>query len=72
MKKIISVLCSLVLVSVVAFAQNNDKKGQRDPEKWREKWLHSVPEAVFCVALLLLCLAAIAGDTYNPFIDFQF
>jgi len=37
MKKIISVLCSLVLVSVVAFAQNNDKKGQRDPEKWREK-----------------------------------
>ena len=42
------------------------------PEKWREKWLHSVPEAVFCVALLMLCLAAIAGDTYNPFIYFQF
>lgn len=42
------------------------------PEKWRKKWLHSVPEAVFCVALLLLCLAAIAGDAYNPFIYFQF
>ena len=34
MKKIISVLCALVLVSVVALAQNNGKK---DPEKWREK-----------------------------------
>ena len=34
MKKIISVVCALVLVSVVAFAQ--DKK-QKDPEKWREK-----------------------------------
>ena len=28
--------------------------------------------AVFCVILLILCLAAIAGDTYNPFIYFQF
>ena len=34
MKKIISVVCALVLVSVVAFAQN---KNQKDPEKWREK-----------------------------------
>lgn len=34
MKKIISAVCALVLVSVVALAQNNDK---RDPEKWREK-----------------------------------
>lgn len=34
MKKIISVVCTLVLVSVVALAQNNGKK---DPEKWREK-----------------------------------
>ena len=42
------------------------------PEKLRKKWLGSVPEAVFCVLLLILCLAAIAGDTYNPFIYFQF
>ena len=41
--------------------------------KWlKEKWLGSVPEAVFCVIMLILCLAAIAGDTYNPFIYFQF
>ena len=38
------------------------------PEKWRRKWLHSVPEAVFCVALLMLCLAAIAGDTVRDFV----
>ena len=34
MKKIISVVCALVLVSVVALAQNKNRK---DPEKWREK-----------------------------------
>ena len=45
---------------------------RRCPEKLRKKWLGSVPEAVFCVILLILCLAAIAGDTYNPFIYFQF
>ena len=45
---------------------------RRCPEKLRKKWLGSVPEAVFCVLLLILCLAAIAGDTYNPFIYFQF
>ena len=34
MKKIISVLMVLTLVSVMAFAQKSDKK---NPEKWREK-----------------------------------
>ena len=42
------------------------------PEKWRKKWRNSVPEAVFCVILLILSIAAIACDTYNPFIYFQF
>lgn len=35
MKKIISVLCALALVSAVAFAQKPEKKG--DKEQWREK-----------------------------------
>ena len=35
MKKIISVLCALALVSAVAFAQKEDKKA--DKEQWREK-----------------------------------
>ena len=42
------------------------------PEKWKDKWKNSVPEAVFCAAILILCIAAIASDTYNPFIYFQF
>jgi alginate O-acetyltransferase complex protein AlgI len=42
------------------------------PEKVAAKWRDSVPEAIYCVLLLLLCLAAIASDTYNPFIYFQF
>jgi len=42
------------------------------PAKWREKWLGSVPEAVWCAALLVLCIAYIAGESYNPFIYFQF
>ena len=35
MKKIISVLCALALVSAAAFAQKVEKKG--DKEQWREK-----------------------------------
>lgn len=42
------------------------------PEKIQTKWKDSALEAVYCVVLLLLCLAAIASDTYNPFIYFQF
>ena len=34
--------------------------------------LSSVPEAVFCVVMLVLCIAAVTSDTYNPFIYFQF
>lgn len=37
-----------------------------------EKWRDSAAEAMYCVALLILCLAALASDTYNPFIYFQF
>lgn len=37
-----------------------------------ERWKNSVFEAVWCTVLLILCLAAIASNTYNPFIYFQF
>ena len=42
------------------------------PEKIQKIWKDSVPEAVYCVILLILCLASMAADTYNPFIYFQF
>ena len=42
------------------------------PEKIRERWSGSVIEAAYCVCILILCLAAVANDTYNPFIYFQF
>lgn len=42
------------------------------PEKLAAKWRDSAVEAIYCVALLVLCLASIASDTYNPFIYFQF
>ena len=42
------------------------------PEKIASRWRDSVPEALFCVAVLILSLSSIAGDTYNPFINFQF
>ena len=42
------------------------------PEKLKEKWKGSVIEALYLVALLLLCMASIASDTYQPFIYFQF
>lgn len=42
------------------------------PDRLAEKWKDSVVEAIYCVILLILCLASIASDTYNPFIYFQF
>ena len=42
------------------------------PESLRDRWRNSVPEACFCVILLILSIAAVASDTYNPFIYFQF
>ena len=29
-------------------------------------------EAIFCIVILILCIASVASDTYNPFIYFQF
>lgn len=42
------------------------------PLKTVEKWKNSVWEAIWCVLLLILCLASVANDTYRPFIYFQF
>lgn len=42
------------------------------PKGIRKKWNGSVIEAFYCVAILILCLASVASDTYNPFIYFQF
>ena len=42
------------------------------PAKLRKAWKSSVPEALFLVAVLVLCLASVASNTYNPFIYFQF
>jgi alginate O-acetyltransferase complex protein AlgI len=42
------------------------------PRRISNWWKGSVTEAVYCVILLILCLASIASDTYNPFIYFQF
>lgn len=42
------------------------------PQAWKERWKDSAAEAILCVGLLLLCLASVASNTYNPFIYFQF
>lgn len=42
------------------------------PAGIRNRWKNSVPEAVFLIGMLLLCLASLASDTYNAFIYFQF
>lgn len=42
------------------------------PERKKEAWRFSLPEVCWCVLMLILCIASIASDTYNPFIYFQF
>lgn len=36
------------------------------------KWKLSVLELSYCMLLLILCISALAGNTYNPFIYFRF
>lgn len=42
------------------------------PKRIKEAWRFSLPEALWCAVMLVLCIASIASDTYNPFIYFQF
>lgn len=42
------------------------------PKKRVNQWRGSIPESIYCVILLVLSLSAIASNTYNPFIYFQF
>lgn len=42
------------------------------PQKVSAKWKYSVPEWICCLLILVVSCAYIAGDTYNPFIYFQF
>lgn len=42
------------------------------PKEVKRRWAASGLECVYCMGILILCIASIAGDTYNPFIYFQF
>ena len=42
------------------------------PSKLRDRWNGSVVEAVYCTIILVLSIASIASNTYNPFIYYQF
>lgn len=42
------------------------------PEKWKEKWRGSVPEALYIIGIFVLSLGAMASSTYSPFIYFRF
>lgn len=42
------------------------------PANIQNKWQNSTFEAIYCIIMLILCIASIAGNTYNPFIYFQF
>ena len=42
------------------------------PKKVQDAWRFSAVECVYCALLLAACIGALASDTYNPFIYFQF
>ena len=42
------------------------------PEQLAERWKDSVTEALYIILILVLSVASIASDTYNPFIYFRF
>lgn len=41
-------------------------------EHIKELWKNSYIEIIYCSSIFILCLAMLAGDTYNPFIYFRF
>lgn len=42
------------------------------PSHIQDKWKGSIPEALWLMFIFVMSVAAIASDTYNPFIYFQF
>lgn len=42
------------------------------PRRLADAYKGSVLEALYCIVILILCLASTATNTYNPFIYFQF
>lgn len=42
------------------------------PVKFRDKWKFSTVESIYCIVILVLSISCLVGDTYNPFIYFQF
>ena len=42
------------------------------PKRVKDWWGCSIVEAVYCLCVLVLGLASVASNTYNPFIYFQF
>ncbi len=46
--------------------------GERLESKVGKKWRGSIPEMLWCLLLLFLCILSLASNTYNPFIYFKF
>ena len=42
------------------------------PPHLQDRWKASIPEAIWLMFIFVMSVAAIASDTYNPFIYFQF
>ena len=42
------------------------------PKKIKTYWKDSYLEIIFCMILMILSIAALAGNMYNPFIYFRF
>ncbi|MBQ9438311.1 MAG: MBOAT family protein, partial [Lachnospiraceae bacterium] len=45
---------------------------KRLPEKWKNLWFYSVPEALYLMLVLAYSIVLLANQTYNPFIYFRF
>ena len=61
-----------LFVIVIGFIGMGFLQKAAEKFRWMNRWKYSVPEALYCAAILGLSVLSVASSTYNPFIYFKF
>ena len=62
----------MLMILPLAFLGMGPVQALADKTGLAAKWKYSWLEAIFCIALLALCVGSLASSSYNPFIYFKF
>lgn len=70
--EIVNVYTVFIIICAFAGMGMVQNKYNRGKSRLKYQWKYSTAELIYCTLLMVLSLASLAGDTYNPFIYFRF